>query len=146
MRLVVDSNVLFTFFWKNSALNELLKRDIALFSPEILLDEITKYKSDIMNKAKITEEEFKALKKQILTKVTFIPLNKYASQLKNIRKTVFILSEDENLELENDIDFIALSSLLNYHLWSNDKLLKKLSKIKVLNTKDIITLIDSESK
>jgi len=43
MRLVVDSNVLFTFFWKNFVFRNILDKSVELFSPEYALEEINKY-------------------------------------------------------------------------------------------------------
>ena len=41
MRIIVDTNILFSFFWKKSILKELLNNpSLELFSPEFALEEI----------------------------------------------------------------------------------------------------------
>ena len=66
MRLVIDSNVLFTFFWKGSVFKKIsIKQDLELFSPEFALEEINKYSAEIMRKAKLSREEFRKLKEEL---------------------------------------------------------------------------------
>ena len=54
MKLVVDSNVLFTFFWKGSVFKNFLDTPIQLFSPEYALEEINKYSLEIMKKTSLS--------------------------------------------------------------------------------------------
>ena len=63
MRFVIDSNVLFTFFWKISTFKEILmEKEIELFSPEFALKEINKYSSEIIKKARLKNNEFEKKK------------------------------------------------------------------------------------
>ncbi|MBI2671393.1 hypothetical protein HYX16_00495 [Candidatus Woesearchaeota archaeon] len=144
MRLVVDSNILFTFFWKNSAFNKLsLKQELNLFSPFYALTEINKYSQEIIKKAKISEKEFKILKDELANNIEFISIKEYSLFIKQAQNLIKDLTEYEKNELLNDLDFFALALKLNCPIWSNDKLLKKQDKISVLNTKEIISLIDN---
>ena len=54
------------------------------------------------------------------------------------------LNEEETSSLLEDIDFLALSLELNCPLWTNDALLKKQNLVKILNTKEVINLLDLE--
>ena len=57
MKLVIDSNVLFSFFWENSVSRELLlNAEIGFYSPEFALEEVNKYQEEIIRKAKITKK------------------------------------------------------------------------------------------
>ncbi len=130
MELVIDTNVLFTFFWKKSIARKLLmKMDLKLFSPEFALEEINKYKSDILKKTKISEKEFKESRSDLAIAVEFISLEEYKEFLKNASK----ISPDPN-----DADFFALALKLKIPLWSNDLLLKKQNKVKVVSTSDLL--------
>ena len=136
MKFVVDSNVLFTFFWENSVFRNLpVKLDLMLYSPEYALEEINKYASEIIRKTGISEEEFNKLKEELAFRVMFISLTEYQLFIKKAKSLI------QNSEILSDIDFIALAIKLNCPIWSNDKLLKSLSKIDVLNTGDIISLL-----
>ena len=144
MRFVADSNILFTFFWKNSVFNKLSeKQELNLYSPEYALEEISKYAYDIMQKAKITKNEFKNKREELTRIIQFVSLNEYSELLKKMHDIIKNLPQDEYDELTKDIDFLALALKLNCPIWSNDKLLKKQNFINVLSTKEIISLIDN---
>jgi len=142
MRFVVDSNVLFTFFWKGSVFKNVLDTPLQLFSPEYALEEINKYSLEIMKKTSISKEQFKKLKTELAMKVEFMPLEDYAPLFHKILSIASKFSKHEYDEFVKDIDFFALALLLNCPIWSNDKLLKKQSKVLVFNTKEIIELLE----
>ena len=142
IRLVVDSNSLFTFFWKNSVFNELCNQNLLeLYSPEYSLEEIKKYSSEIIRKAKITEKEFNSPRNSLTAKINFIPLANYSLFFGKIKHLINKLPEAERLDLMKDIDFLALSLKLNIPLWSNDKLLKRQQAVEILTTEEIIKII-----
>jgi predicted nucleic acid-binding protein len=126
---VVDTNIMFSFFWKDSLIKKLLMdQEIILFSPEFALEEIKKYEKEIMRKAKINKKEFNSLREELAIAIEFVSLEEYKGYLKKALK----VSPDEN-----DLDFFALALKLKIPLWSNDKLLKKQNILKVLETKDV---------
>jgi len=132
LELVVDTNVMFSFFWKDSMVKKLLMdQSILLFAPEFALKEIKKYEKEIIRKAKITKEEFNFLREELAIAIEFIPLEEYNNYLKK----ALGFSPDEN-----DIDFFALTLKLKIPLWSNDKLLKKQKVVRVLETKDVLKI------
>ena len=141
MKLVVDSNVLFTFFWKNSAFNKLsTNQNLAFFSPEYALEEINKYAFEIIKKSKIFKDDFTKLKKELALLVEFISLKEYSHLFKEAELLIKNPSKNEASELLGDIDFFALALKLNSIIWSNDYLFKKQSTIKVVTTKEILDL------
>lgn len=131
MKFVVDTNVLFSFFWKNSVTYKLLLK-LEVYSPEYALEEIKKYEKEIMKKTGLSKKEFNELRKELAISVNFIPIDDYRGKLKEALK----ISPDEN-----DIDFFSLCLKLNLPLWSNDKLLKNQKRIIVLNTYDVLDRI-----
>lgn len=142
MRLVVDSNILFTFFWKGSVFRELSsKADISLFSPEYALKEINKYSPEISKKAGLSTKEFKRIREQLALIVEFVPLNEYSSRLKEAESLAKHLPKDIQDKFLDDVDFIALALRLRCPLWSNDKVLKKQKKVNVFTTEELCKLI-----
>lgn len=134
MKLVVDSNVLFTFFWKNSAARELfLNQDLELFSPEFALQEINKYHDEIMIKTKLTPNEFNKLKHELTAYIEFVSIKEYSSFLKPASE----ITPDKDY-----VDFAALSLKLACPIWSNDLVLKNQKHFKVLTTKEVIEMFD----
>lgn len=130
MKLIVDTNILYSFFWKKSFTRKLLmKPNLELFSPEFALEEINLHKIDILNKTKISEKEFEQLKKELAISVEFIPIEEY----KEFLKKALEISPDSN-----DVDFFALALKLNIPIWSNGKLLKQQNKILIYITPDLL--------
>ena len=141
MIFVVDSNVLFTFFWKDSAFEGIVSKEIKLFSPEFALKEINKHSSEIMKKSGLTETEFKKKKEELPKRVKFISLEEYSDFLKQAELLAKNLSETEKSELLKDIDFLALALKLCCSIWTNDNLFKKQSEISIFTTKEMIELL-----
>lgn len=146
MLFVVDSNILFAFFWETSVFRRVsVRQDLLLVSSEIALEEINRNSSEIAGKSGISKEEFGKLLKELKTLVEFAPLKEYSAFLKDAESLVKSLSAEEKSEFFKDLDFIALSSKLNCPLWSNDRLLKKQSKVEVFSTKEIIGILPREA-
>ena len=131
MKFVADTNILFSFFWKNSVTYKLLLK-LEVYSPEYALEEIKKYEKEIIKKTGLSKKEFNELRKELVIAVDFIPIGDYKSKLKEALKICLD---------ENDIDFFSLCLKLNLPLWSNDKLLKNQKKIIVLNTYNVLERI-----
>ena len=133
MKLVIDTDILYSYFWKGSLTRSLIMgEDFELFAPELALKEIKNYKSNIIKKIKLNEREFETLLFDIAISVKFIPIEKY----KNFLKKALKISPDPD-----DLDFFALALKLKFPLWSNDLLLKKQDKIRIPTTKEILGLI-----
>jgi len=129
---VVDTNILFSFFWDNSFTKKLiLSSEFELISSEQALKEIKKYKKEIMRKTKITDKQFENYYKQLKLVVDFQKEKDYQKD----KKEASGFSPDEY-----DSDFFALCLKYGCFLWSNDKILKEQSRVKVLSTEDIIEL------
>lgn len=142
MQCVVDTNILFTFFWKESFLNLVLKKQhITCYAPEYALEEIKKYASDIQKRAHLSKEEWETLLQSLAEQVLFIPLGNYTSSFSVVvGASQHSSSEQEREAFLKDADFLALAVELKCFLWSHDKLLKKQPLITVLNTRELITL------
>ena len=131
MRFVVDTNVLFTFFWKNSFTKGLLvDQDLEFFSPEFALEEINKYSDEIIGKTGISLEKFKELRSDLAIFVEFIPLEEYKQFLPEALSLIPMYP--------NDTDFLALALKLTLPIWSNDPHLKQQSKVKVYSTSELL--------
>lgn len=134
MRFVVDTNILFTFFWEDSFTKGILMdQDFEFFSPEHALKEINDHTDEIINKTEITNEKFQELRKDLAICIGFVPTEEYKDFLK-----------ESSLLLPNypdDIDFLALAIKLKLPIWSNDPHLKNQNKIKVYTTKEFLNLL-----
>ena len=133
MNFVVDTNILFSFFWEKSLTRKLLvTSDFSLISPEIALEEIKKYSEELCSKLKISRNKFKEQLKKLKEIVKFINREEYSEFLKEAEK----IAPDKD-----DAEFFALCLKYSCFLWSNDLLLKNQKKIKVLSTEEIIEIL-----
>ncbi len=130
--VVVDTNVLFSFFKEGSATRDLiLNCPFALISPKFALVELRKYSELIMKKAKIGEEDFKLLLKELKSVVEFADSSIYADCVSDVKDVCPDLKDGE---------FLALTFLRNSFLWSNDFVLKSQDKVKVYSTREVVDM------
>ena len=125
MNLVLDTNSLFSFFWKGSFIRKLLAKEHALYSLHFALEELNKHKQEILKKAKLSSSNFNELIAELKDLIKFIPFSEYSNRI----------TEAYNLlpKHAKDIDFLALALKLNAAILSNDKELLNQSKIKMFN-------------
>lgn len=134
MKLVVDTNILFSFFNRKSTARDISTRyDLLLYSPEFALIELEKYKDVIMKRFSLTEMQYYLIIKFLQTVVNFVGTDAYESFFSRAKK---------GTPDPDDIDFFALSFSLNCPLWSNDADLKKQSSLDVWSTKDLVEKLD----
>ena len=133
MKLVVDSNILFSFFWRDTFTKRLIiKGDFELIAPEFALKEIKKYKDVIIGKAKISEEEFNVSREKLLLYVDFFHSSSYRDK---------IVSATDVCPDEDDIDYFALALKMKLVLCMNDKRLKDQKEIEVFNTFEVMGFV-----
>jgi predicted nucleic acid-binding protein len=136
MRIVLDSNILFSALIKDARTRKIILEynDFFLF-PSYIFIEMEKYKREIMKKSALNNEEFNKLLHLLLEKVMIIP------------DEVLLAYKKKAIEIVNDIDpndvlFVAAAlAYPNSIIWSNDKKIKKQVKVKVLNTQEILEVI-----
>lgn len=117
MELVVDTNVVFSLFKKDSFTNDLIKEhNIRLVSPDWLIKELDKYAEVICSKSIISMESYKIAKEQLLKVV----------DVKNPSKE-FLSKAEKLISDKKDAPFLALALELNIPVWSNDPHFKEFS-------------------
>ena len=82
MKLVIDSNILFSAFIRDSKTRKLIFNPILeLITPDFTLDEIKKYESHICEKGNLSSSEFQLLLTLLFEKITLIPWEEYESKM-----------------------------------------------------------------
>ncbi|WP_088858578.1 PIN domain-containing protein [Thermococcus profundus] len=131
--LVVNTNVLFSFFGKSTTTRELVfLLSGRLISPEFALEELREHRDEIMKKAKIGEKEFEEILSVLREHIIFVNEGFYAEFIPLALK----ITPDKD-----DADFVALALKVKAPLWSNDKRLNEIEEIEVLNTKEVLGLL-----
>ena len=135
MLIVIDSNILFSALIKDSTTRRLILEYTGFFLfPEFIFEEMDKHKDELLKKSKMSEEDFNQLLQLLLTRVLIVP----NASLEKHYDTAFELVKD----IDHD-DLLFFSCALNYPesvIWSDDAKLKKQSKIKIINTYEMIGL------
>tara|TARA_Y100000310_G_scaffold332587_1_gene408467 strand:+ start:158 stop:574 length:417 start_codon:yes stop_codon:yes gene_type:complete len=136
MKIILDSNILFSALIKDSITRKLiLEYEEFFLFPEFIFEELTKYKLVLVKKSKMNEEDFNKLMNLILTKVLIVP----NELLLPFKEEALDIIKDIDL---NDVIFIACGlAYRNSIIWSDDKKLKKQNRIKILNTKEMIEFV-----
>jgi len=139
--LVVDANVFIAATLADSGTRKALLKAIGiqLLTPEFTKIELRKYMGEIATRLK-TQKAAVAKKMEDIfeaAKIVEIPKNEYAQYAEEAHK----LSPDPN-----DVPYMALALAKQCPLWSQDKALKRQSKIVVLDTAEIIATLKTAGK
>lgn len=130
MKVVVDTNVMFSFFKRGSFTRDLiLNCPFGLVSPKFALVELRKYSGLIMKKAGIGEDEFGLTLKELKRVVEFVNLPVYFDCVAEVER----ICPDKK-----DVDFLALAFFEGSFLWSNDSVLKSQDRVKVYLTREVV--------
>ena len=136
MQIVLDSNILFSALIKDSNVRKIiLEYDGKFLFPSYIFDEIDEHKSELISKSGLNSDEFKELLQIILKKVKVVPAN----ILNNYKNEAFKITEE--IDLDDSLFIACALAFSNSIILSNDKKLKKQTRIKVFNTLEIIDLL-----
>ena len=140
MNIIIDPNPLFSALIKDSSTRRIILEYGGFFLfPSFIFEEMQKHKVELLKKSRMPEEDFDKLLQLILMKVVIVP------------NEVLVPYKKEAFEIVKDIDpddviFVACAlAYPNSIIWSNDRRLKEQEKVSVLNTKEIIKLLERRS-
>jgi predicted nucleic acid-binding protein len=130
MQLVVDTNILISFFRENPVRFIIINSDflgVELFTPEYAIEELKKNESDVLKYAKINSEQFNEALSDLFNFIKIFP------------KELFEEFESEAKQLihDKDVPIFALALKFNCAIWSNEPSFKKQSSVKIFNTEDL---------
>lgn len=131
--ILVDSNIIFSALIKDSLTRKIILESDSLFLfPEYAFNELENHMDYILLKTGMNKNDLSRLLRMILKKVRVIPdeiIAPYGNEAVEIIRDIDI----------NDAVFIATAlAYPGYIIWSNDKHLKKQSRIKVINTAEMM--------
>lgn len=135
--LIVDANILFSFFKKESArrivLEKLLKKGTKINVPYEVFLELSNNKDKIIRYSDISSSEF-----EILMSL----LHKHVNAFSDEQFETFIKESIDLAPHKKDLEYFALSlSLKNCPIWSDETSFKEQSKIKIFSTKELLDLL-----
>mgnify|MGYP001614061177 CR=1 FL=1 len=130
MLLVVDANILISILIAKGSKHKLFfSEKIASNSPDRILFEIGKHWSGLSDKSGLSENDL-----EMEFSLVRMQLNTYSlNELSEWIKEGAAISPDPD-----DAEYFALALKLNCPIWSEEKRLKKQSKVKVYNTVELL--------
>jgi len=136
MKLVLDSNIIFSALIRKSTTRNIILSDVFdLNAPEYIFAEITKHKELLLRKSKMNEGDFIALLLLLQKHVHFVSKDNYYEKMP--------VAEDILREIDiTDSPFLALAMVLDCSIWSNDGHFKQQDQIGVYTTKELTNTID----
>jgi len=131
MQLVVDANILLTVMIsaRGSKRELLFSDEIEGAAPEILPFEIGKHWKEICDKSRLSDEDLNGFLSLVREQIKTFPFGEYSGMLERSKEICPHIK---------DAEYFALSLKLNCPIWSEDKLLKEQSEVRVFNTKELI--------
>ncbi len=136
MNIIIDSNVLFSALIKNSTTRKLILDYVGFFLfPSFIFEELERHKKELLVKSGMKESDFDRLLQLLLLKVVIVPSEVLLSHREEALRLV------ESIDV-NDAVFIACAlAFPDSLIWSDDAGLKRVEKIRVLNTKEIMEFL-----
>jgi len=137
MTFILDSNIIISALIKDSKTREIIaKTDQKFLIPEIVIDEIRKYKGLIIEKSKMSEEDYTTVLKKLLSYIEVIP-NEVTEQ--NLEKAIKIMAD---IDIKDVIFIAAALSYPDSKIWSDDKHFERQNEVKILKTKEMVLIFE----
>jgi len=127
--LVIDCNRIFAALIKEGTTRNIFWDDeFEFIAPDFILEEIEKYKEEIMSKTVLTQEEFNVLLSLFLERITIIPQEDYSEYTKII--------EISDIK---DIPYVACCLATKAHgIWTHDPDFQQQTEVKVFTNMDLL--------
>ena len=136
MRLIVDTNILISSLIKDSITREILLLPFTdFYLPEFALEEVEAHKTKISKLSGLSRDEIDFFLDLLLENISIVPARTIRPYLKEAEKIIGDIDP-------GDIPFIALALAVdNDGIWSNDKHFRKVKKLKVWKTPELLAYI-----
>jgi len=138
MLIVVDANELFSLLIKGTPKSESIffSDNLKLIAPELLLSEFSKHKQEILSKSGRSKSDFLRLVSILGRMIEFI----YKEEFEEFIPRALKLFPEHT----KDVQYLALALRFNCILWFEEKLLKRQSSVRVLNTEELFNSLTLE--
>ena len=131
MNIVLDTNILISALIKNSLTRGIIINSSHNFLlPEFELEEIENHKEEILEKSKLSKEDFYILLFDLLRYVKIIKLDKIINYRQEAYNIIGNIDEDDTI-------FIATALAFDCPIWTDDKDFKKQKIIKIYSTSEM---------
>ncbi len=138
MRIIIDSNILFSALIKDSTTRKLiLKYDDFFLFPSYIFEEMENHKQELMQKSKMDSEDFERLLQLLLTKVFIVPKEVLTTYRKKALGIV------QNIDPDDAVFIACAMAYPESVIWSDDKRLKEQNEVKIINTTEMMEYLEN---
>jgi predicted nucleic acid-binding protein len=139
LKIVLDSNILFSALIKDSVTRRIILEYNGLFLfPSYIFEEMNKHKEELLKKSGLEPAAFHQLLGLVLQKVVIVP----TETLLRYRTEAYDLVKDID---PDDTLFIACALAYSGSvIWSEDKELKKQGRIHIITTTEMFSILYPE--
>ena len=132
MRLVCDTNVVFSALIAGGKTRELLLNDqLTLYAPEYFFTELDNHRDEITAKSSLSDDQFTQLRTVLFGDIEVVPKAEFADQLPRSRRLIGETDPD-------DVPFVALALHLGADIWSDDTDFEAQSEVRVWKTHELV--------
>ena len=139
MKIIIDSNILFSALIKDSLTRRMVLEYNGYFLfPSFIFEEMEKHKGELLKKSEMSAKDFNLLLNLLLRKVIIVP----TEVLLQYRKEAYEIIKD----IDPD-DTIFIACALAYPdsiIWSDDKKLKQQTRVQIINTAKMYEILYGE--
>ena len=137
MKLVVNTNRIIAALIRDSVSRNILLSDkFEFLTVDVTKSEIEEHRKEIIDKARITEEDFNKILSLLFSKIFVVSDIVIQTKMEEAKKIMDKIDPD-------DTPFIALAlAVENDGIWSEDKHFDQQDKIKVWKTADLVKLLE----
>lgn len=132
--VVVDANILFSFFQADSGRRRLIKRlrsdGCQLLSPDYVLEELTAEKERISRFADLSEHEFVFLFSLLERTVTTIERERYNDRLADAKRLA---------PHQKDVPYFGLALYGDIPIWSDESAFREQDAVPILTTQTLFS-------
>ena len=136
MRLAVDTNRIIAALVKDSASRKILLSDkFDFLTIEITKQEIEEHRQELLDKTRLTDEQLNLALSLLFSRIFVVSDIVVERKMDEAKKIMDALDPD-------DTPFVALAlAVENDGIWSDDKHFRQQDRIRIWETKDLLTLI-----
>ena len=135
MKVTVDANILFSCLIKDAGTRKVFfNPSLSLFAPEFIVKELLIHVQEVQKKSGLSDEDFSILVEKVFSQLRLI---------KDKDLAPFLPAAATLITDSKDWLYLACALREDSLLWSNDLGFKTQTRVKVMNTKEVIAIVGS---
>ncbi|MEK6900984.1 MAG: PIN domain-containing protein [Nanoarchaeota archaeon] len=137
MKIIIDSNILFSALIKDSTTRKLiLEYDDFFLFPSFIFEEMENHKQELMQKSKMDSGDFERLLQLLLKKCFIVPQEVLTTYREKALGIV------QNIDPDDAVFIACAMAYPKSVIWSDDQKLKEQNEVKIINTTEMMEYLE----